>query len=113
MAELSAEESLEVNILFALNKCMAETVHGLQFLHKHKVKYRVKQVIQCVNKYDNEINKTLDPDQLKAVESIYDCIMDLLTEAKSVAIKNYNDDRDNRSNEDKNNEAGNKKTYLS
>lgn len=89
MTELTAEESLEVNILFALNKCMSETAHGLQFLHKHKAKYRVKQVINAVERYDKEINKSLDPDQLKAVESIYDCIMDLLVDAKITAIENY------------------------
>jgi hypothetical protein len=92
MAELSAEESLEVNILFALNKCLAETAHGLQYLHKHKAKYRVKQVIDSINRYDKEINKTLDPDQIKAVESIYDCIMDLLSDAKVTAIENYNNE---------------------
>ena len=92
MAELSAEESLEVNILFALNKCLAETVHGLQYLHKHKAKYRVKQVIDSIDRYDKEINRTLDPDQIKAVESIYDCIMDLLTDAKVTAIENYNNE---------------------
>jgi len=92
MTELTAEESLEVNILFALNKCMSETAHGLQFLHKHKAKYRVKQVINAVERYDKEINKSLDPDQLKAVESIYDCIMDLLSDAKVTAIENYNNE---------------------
>ena len=92
MSELTVEESLEVNILFALNKCMAETAHGLQYLHKHKAKYRVKQVIDSINRYDKEINKTLDPDQIKAVESIYDCIMDLLTDAKVTAIENYNNE---------------------
>ena len=92
MAELTAEESLEINILFALNKCMAETAHGLQFLHKHKIKYRAKQVIDAVNRYDKEINKSLDPDQLKAVENIYDCIMDLLSDAKVTAIENYNNE---------------------
>ncbi len=92
MTELTAEESLEVNILFALNKCLAETAHGLQYLHKHKAKYRVKQVIDSINRYDKEINKTLDPDQIKAVESIYDCIMDLLSDAKVTAIENYNNE---------------------
>lgn len=92
MSELTVEESLEVNILFALNKCMAETAHGLQFLHKHKAKYRVKQVIDSIDRYDKEINRTLDPDQIKAVESIYDCIMDLLTDAKVTAIENYNNE---------------------
>lgn len=92
MAELTAEESLEVNILFALNKCLAETAHGLQYLHKHKAKYRVKQVIDSINRYDKEINRTLDPDQIKAVESIYDCIMDLLSDAKVTAIENYNNE---------------------
>jgi uncharacterized membrane protein len=92
MAELSAEESLEVNILFALNKCLAETAHGLQYLHKHKAKYRVKQVIDSIDRYDKEINRTLDPDQIKAVESIYDCIMDLLNDAKVTAIENYNNE---------------------
>ena len=101
MGELTAEESLEINILFALNKCMAETAHGLQFLHKHKIKYRAKQVIDAVNRYDKEINTSLDTDQLKAVESIYDCVMDLLVEAKVTAIKNYENDRNIRSNEEK------------
>jgi len=109
MAELSAEESLEVNILFALNKCMAETAHNLQFLHKHKAKYRAKQVIQAIDRYDKEINKSLDTDQIKAVESIYDCIMDLLVDAKEVAIKNYNDGN-NTSNEGEDNVQSSQKT---
>jgi hypothetical protein len=89
MNKLSLEDTMEINMLFALTKCMAETAHNLQFVHKQKEKLRIKQVIKAISSYDKEINKELNKDQIAAVESIYDCIMDLLLDAKKSALDNY------------------------
>jgi hypothetical protein len=46
----------------------------------------------------------------EAVESIYDSIMDLILEAKVVALKNYRDGRDDRGNEVQDDKNSFKKT---
>ena len=33
MKQLTPEETIDVNILIAMNKCMGEIAHGLQFVH--------------------------------------------------------------------------------
>lgn len=105
MKQLKAEEIMDVNILFAMTKCMGEIAHGLQYIHTQKVKQKIKHVIKTVDLYEREIDKKLERDgSPEAVESIYDSIMDLILEAKVVALKNYNDGNTN-SNERENNDS--------
>jgi transcription elongation factor Elf1 len=105
MKQLKAEEIMDVNILFAMTKCMGEIAHGLQYIHTQKVKQKIKHVIKTVDLYEREIDKKLERDgSPEAVESIYDSIMDLILEAKVVALKNYNDGNTN-SNEKENNDS--------
>lgn len=92
MAKLTDEEIMDVNILFAMTKCMGELAHGLQYIHTQQVKQKIKQVIKTVDLYEREIDKKLEREgSPEAVESIYDSIMDLILEAKVVALKNYKD----------------------
>ena len=92
MAELSDSEIMDVNILFAMTKCMGELAHGLQYIHTQQVKQKIKHVIRTVDLYEKEIDKKLERQgSQEAVESIYDSIMDLILEAKVVALKNYKD----------------------
>ena len=96
MKQLKAEEIMDVNILFAMTKCMGEIAHGLQYIHTQKVKQKIKHVIKTVDLYEKEIDKKLERDgSPEAVESIYDSIMDLILEAKVVALKNYNNGNNN------------------
>ncbi len=105
MKQLKAEEIMDVNILFAMTKCMGEIAHGLQYIHTQKVKQKIKHVIKTVDLYEKEIDKKLERDgSPEAVESIYDSIMDLILEAKVVALKNYNDGNNN-SNERESNDS--------
>ena len=105
MKQLKAEEIMDVNILFAMTKCMGEIAHGLQYIHTQKVKQKIKHVIKTVDLYEREIDKKLERDgSPEAVESIYDSIMDLILEAKVLALKNYNDGNTN-SNEKENNDS--------
>ncbi len=105
MKQLKAEEIMDVNILFAMTKCMGEIAHGLQYIHTQQVKQKIKHVIKTVDLYEREIDKKLERDgSPEAVESIYDSIMDLILEAKVVALKNYNDGNTN-SNEKENNDS--------
>ena len=105
MKQLKAEEIMDVNILFAMTKCMGEIAHGLQYIHTQKVKQKIKHVIKTVDLYEREIDKNLERDgSPEAVESIYDSIMDLILEAKVVALKNYNDGNTN-SNERENDDS--------
>ena len=92
MKQLTPEETIDVNILIAMNKCMGEIAHGLQFVHRQELKQKIKHVIKTVDLYEREINKKLEREgSQEAVESIYDSIMDLILEAKVVALKNYKD----------------------
>lgn len=91
MSKLTEEEIMDVNILFAMTKCMGELAHGLQYIHTQQVKQKIKHVIKTVNLYEREIDKKLEREgSQEAVESIYDGIMDLILEAKVTALKNYN-----------------------
>ena len=109
MTQLRQEEVMDINILFAMTKCMGELAHGLQYIHTQKVKQRIKHVIKTVDLYEKEINKSLEREgSPEAVESIYDSIMDLILEAKVVALKNYNNGNTN-TNEGKANDFISKK----
>ena len=109
MAKLTDEEIMDVNILFAMTKCMGELAHGLQYIHTQQVKQKIKHVIKTVDLYEREINKKLEREgSPEAVESIYDSIMDLILEAKVVALKNYNNGNTN-TNEGKANDFISKK----
>ena len=111
MAELSDSEVMDVNILFAMTKCMGELAHGLQYIHTQQVKQKIKHVIKTVDLYEREIDKKLEREgSQEAVESIYDSIMDLILEAKVVALKNYKDVRNNRGDEVQNDKNSFKKT---
>ena len=110
MTQLRQEEVMDINILFAMTKCMGELAHGLQYIHTQKVKQRIKHVIKTVDLYEKEINKSLERDgSPEAVESIYDSIMDLILEAKVVALKNYKDGNIN-TNERENNDSSSQET---
>jgi len=110
MAELSDSDIMDVNILFAMTKCMGELAHGLQYIHTQQVKQKIKHVIKTVDLYEREINKKLEREgSQEAVESIYDSIMDLILEAKLVALKNYKDGN-TIVNEGGNNDHSSKKT---
>ena len=60
MAKLTPEEVMDVNILFAMTKCMGELAHGLKYIHTQQVKQRINHVIKTVNLYEKEINKTME-----------------------------------------------------
>ncbi len=90
MKQLQEEEIMDINILIAMNKCMGELAHGLQYIHSQEVKRKIKHVIRTVDLYEREIDRKLEREgSQEAVESIYDSIMDLILEAKVVALKNY------------------------
>ena len=68
MEELTDSETMDVNILFAMTKCMAELSHGLQYIHSQKVKQRVKHIIKTVSLYEKEIEEWTS--QFARVENI-------------------------------------------
>lgn len=110
MAKLTQQEIMDVNILFAMTKCMGELAHGLQYIHTQQVKQRIKHVIKTVKLYEREIDKQLEREgSSEAIESIYDGIMELIYEAREVALKNYNDGNTN-SNERKADAISSQKT---
>ena len=92
MPKITKEEIMDVNILLAMNRCMAEIAHNLQYIHTQQVKQRIKHVIKTVDLYDREVKKKLTDDQSAAIEDIYDCIMDLVLEAREVTLKNTKDE---------------------
>tara|TARA_R110002153_G_scaffold200547_5_gene353906 strand:+ start:259 stop:519 length:261 start_codon:yes stop_codon:yes gene_type:complete len=85
MSKLNDSDIMDINILFAMTKCMSEIAHGLQYKHTHQIKHKIKKIIKTVDLYEKEINKTMDGSD--AVENIYDCIMELVLEAKELALK--------------------------
>lgn len=82
------EDIIDINILLALTKCVAEMAHGVQYLHTEKENLRIKQVIKAVSLYENQLSKKFNLFQADAVESIYDVIMDLVLEAREVSLEN-------------------------
>ena len=93
MAEITNEQIMDVNILLAMNRCMSEIAHNLQYIHTQQVKQRIKHVIKTVDLYDREVKRKLNTDQSQAIEDIYDCIMDLVLEAREVTLKNTKNER--------------------
>jgi flagellin-specific chaperone FliS len=93
MAEITNEQIMDVNILLAMNRCMSEIAHNLQYIHTQQVKQRIKHVIKTVDLYDREVKRKLNTDQSQAIEDIYDCIMDLVLEAREVTLKNATNER--------------------
>jgi|TARA_R110001592_G_scaffold10305_2_gene53723 hypothetical protein len=93
MAEITNEQIMDVNILLAMNRCMSEIAHNLQYIHTQQVKQRIKHVIKTVDLYDREVKRKLNTDQSQAIEDIYDCIMDLVLEAREVTLKNAKNER--------------------
>jgi hypothetical protein len=89
MAELTDSDIMDINILLAMTKCMGEIAHGLQYKHTHQVKQKIKHVIKTVDLYEREINKKMKRSGSDGIEQIYDCIMDLVLEAKEITLKNY------------------------
>ena len=75
MAELSDSEVMDVNILFAMTKCMGELAHGLQYIHTQQVKQKIKHVIKTVDLYEREIDKMMKNGNSDAIEQIYDCMI--------------------------------------
>ena len=88
MTKLTDSDIMDINILFAMTKCMGEIAHNLQYKHAHQVKQRIKHVIKTVDLYEREINKKMEKGGSDAIEQIYDCIMDLVLEAKQVSLDN-------------------------
>ena len=87
--KIKEEDIMDINILLAMNRCMSEIAHNLQYIHHHRVKQRIKHVIKTVDLYDREVKKLLNKDQSDAIEQIYDVIMDLVLEAKEKAFEDY------------------------
>jgi len=93
MAELTDSDIMDINILLAMTKCMGEIAHGLQYKHTHQVKQKIKHVIKTVDLYEREINKKMKKGGSDGIEQIYDCIMDLVLEAKEITLKNVKDEK--------------------
>jgi len=86
--QLKNEDVIDINILFALTKCLGEISHNLQYVLLHMEKKKLKNSIQSIKIFEKEINKRFQGEQKEAVESIYDVIMDLILDAREISLKN-------------------------
>jgi hypothetical protein len=86
--QLKNEDVIDINILFALTKCLDEISHNLQYILLHMEKKKLKNSIQSIKIFEKEINKRFQGEQKEAVESIYDVMMDLILDAREISLKN-------------------------
>jgi hypothetical protein len=86
--QLKNEDVIDINILFALTKCLGEISHNLQYVLLHMEKKKLKNSIQSIKIFEKEINKRFQGEQKEAVESIYDVMMDLILDAREISLKN-------------------------
>ena len=86
--QLKNEDVIDINILFALTKCLDEISNNLQYVLLHMEKKKLKNSIQSIKIFEKEINKRFQGEQKEAVESIYDVMMDLILDAREISLKN-------------------------
>lgn len=86
--QLKNEDVIDINILFALTKCLDEISHNLQYTLSHMEKKKLKNSIQSIKIFEKEINKRFQGQQKEAVESIYDVMMELILGAREISLKN-------------------------
>jgi hypothetical protein len=86
--EFKNEDVIDINILFALTKCLSEVSHNLQYVLLHMEKKKLKNSIQSIKTFEKEVNKRFQGQQKEAVESVYDVLMDLILEAREISLKN-------------------------
>ena len=86
--QLKNEDVIDINILFALTKCLGEISHNLQYTLLYMEKKKLKNSIQSIKIFEKEINKRFQGQQKEAVESIYDVMMDLILDAREISLKN-------------------------
>ncbi len=88
MEEFTDAEIIDINMLLALTKCMAEVSHYVQYIHSSTEREKIAAVKQSVVEYEAELEKRFNGSQAEAVENIYDCIMDLILEARQISLDN-------------------------
>ena len=86
MTKLTNENVIDINILIALTKCMTEVSHNLKYIHTGKEKIKIERVNKAVNNYEIELDKRFDYHEKEAVETIYDVIMDLILDARTISL---------------------------
>lgn len=88
MEEFTDAEIIDINMLLALTKCMAEVSHNVQYIHSFTERQKIEAVKRSVVEYETELEKRFNGSQSEAVEVIYDCIMDLILEARQISLDN-------------------------
>ena len=93
MEDFTNAQIIDINILLALTKCMIEVSHNVQYIHSDKEREKIKAVKQSIIEYEIELEKRFDYFQSEGVEAIYDCIMDLILEARQISLDNINKEK--------------------
>lgn len=92
MTKLTNENVIDINILIALSKCMTEVSHNLKYIHTGKEKIKIQKVNKAINNYEVELDKRFDYYQKEAIETIYDVIMDLILDARTISLTSIEED---------------------
>ena len=88
MEDFTDSQIMDISILLALTKCMAEVSHLVQYIHSSTEREKIEAAKQSIVEYEKELEKRFNGSQAEAVEDIYDCIMDLILEARQISLDN-------------------------
>jgi len=80
---MNKEDLIDINLLIATFRCFNEQLYCLKGKHSKTLKLKFNRLIKVSRIYEEELKKSIG--NLEELESVYDLLMDLITEVKKKA----------------------------
>jgi hypothetical protein len=84
-----ARKILDINMTLAIVKCLSEQLHGMQWEYSHQLKQKFNRLLKVARIYEKEIDKSMKLANDSSIEDIYDTLMDIICDAKELAIEKH------------------------
>lgn len=84
-----ARKILDINMTLAIVKCLSEQLHGMQWEYSHQLKQKFNKLLKVARIYEKEIDKSMKLANDSSIEDIYDTLMDIICDAKELAIEKH------------------------
>lgn len=90
-----ARKILDINMSLAIVKCLSEQLHGMQWEYSHQLKQKFNRLLKVARIYEKEIDKSMKLANDSSIEDIYDTLMDIICDAKELAIEKHKKENSN------------------
>jgi hypothetical protein len=90
-----ARKILDINMTLAIVKCLSEQLHGMQWEYSHQLKQKFNRLLKVARIYEKEIDKSMKLANDSSIEDIYDTLMDIICDAKELAIEKHKKENSN------------------